>query len=79
LPDTLTTLLCTNNEITLLDNLPPMLTHLYCSGNEIVSLDNLPITITRFYCDDNPLEYNFEPTLENIRHYVANDKQPVIK
>jgi len=24
------------------------------------------------YCDDNPLKYDFEPTLENIRNYNAS-------
>jgi len=26
------------------------------------------------YCNHNPLKYNFEPTLENIRNYNASKK-----
>jgi hypothetical protein len=32
-------------------------------------LDNLPKTVNLLYCDNNPLKYEFEPTLENIRNY----------
>ena len=38
-------LICQNNNITSLNNLPPTLEILYCSFNNITSLDNLPVTL----------------------------------
>ena len=47
---------------------------LYCSYNKITSLDNLPPTIIELNCSGNPLQYDFEPTLENIRkHKTTQD------
>ena len=58
---------CSGNKIATLYNLPPILTVLDCSSNKISSLDNLPLTLTKLFCSGNPLQYDFNPTLENIR------------
>ena len=63
---------CNYNKITSLDNLPPTLKVLYCWKNKITSLDNLPSKLEVLYGVDNPLKYDFEPTLENIRNYNAS-------
>ena len=60
---------CCFNKITSLDNLPTNLQKLYCSKNQLTSLDNLPPNLKELYCKYNPLIYNFEPTLDNIRNY----------
>ena len=62
-------LICSNNKLTSLDNLPPTLTYLDCCNNQITSLDNLPPTLEKLYCENNPLIYDFKPTLKNIRKY----------
>ena len=71
LPHTITKLHCSYNQITRLDNLPTILTVLDCAGNLIATLDNLPQTITELFCSGNPLQYDFEPTLENIRKHTT--------
>ena len=70
LPLTLEQLYCHNNKITHLDNLPLTIELLYCNDNQITHLDNLPTTLEYLYCYKNPLKYDFEPTLENIRNYI---------
>ena len=40
--------------------------------NNIKTLNNLPEGLIKLECYGNPLEYNFEPTLENIRNYLAS-------
>jgi Leucine-rich repeat (LRR) protein len=87
LPHNLEILYCNNNQITILDNLPPTLKELNCSCNQITSLDNLPNSqqagyedkllglppkLEVLHCNNNPLKYDFEPTLENIRNYNAS-------
>mgnify|MGYP003346258251 CR=1 FL=1 len=72
LPSTLEELNCNYNKITQLDNLPCNLKELECNYNKIKHLDNLPLSLKELGCIDNPLEYNFKPTLENIRNYNAN-------
>ena len=47
------------------------LRELYCSCNELTNLDNLPQSLEILYCLYNPLIYNFDPTLDNIRNYYA--------
>jgi Leucine-rich repeat (LRR) protein len=42
---------------------------LNCANNQITTLDNLPLTIIELYCFNNPLQYDFELTLENIRKH----------
>ncbi len=54
-------LICTNNEITSLDNLPNSLTGLDCSNNLITSLDNLSDSLMRLYCSSNKIK-----SLENL-------------
>ena len=63
---------CRNNKLTSLDNLPSTLTELSCYKNQLTFLDNLPSPLTILKCFVNPLQYNFEPTLKNIRAYNAN-------
>ena len=77
---------CNNNKLSSLDNLPSTFKVLYCNNNEITSLDNLangqlagnedkPLSLPptlKLYCNGNPLKYDFEPTLENIRNYIAS-------
>ena len=48
---------------------------LYCWANQITSLDNLPPNLQELDCDCNPLTYDFEPTLANIRNYNTARKQ----
>ena len=69
LPLGLQTLYCGGNAIARLDNLPPGLQILKCGWNKLVALDNLPPGLKKLYCTNNPLIYNFEPTLENIRNH----------
>jgi len=57
------------NAIARLDNLLPTLTEFYCYSNGIATLDNLPPTLEILLCNYNPLIYDFQPTLENIRKY----------
>ena len=40
-----------------------------CYKNRITELDNLPVTLIKLDYYRNPLKYNCEPTLENIRNY----------
>ena len=62
-------LYCSYNKLTSLDNLPSNLQKLDCESNLLTSLDNLPPNLQKLKCIDNPLIYNFEPTIENIRKY----------
>ncbi len=45
---------------------------LYCHSNQITNLDNLPHNLKTLNCFKNPLIYDFEPTLENIRNYNSS-------
>ena len=65
-------LYCYGNQLTSLDNLPPNLKYLNCNGNQLTSLDNLPPKLEVLECWNNPLKYDFEPTLENIRNYNSS-------
>ena len=69
LPPTLTYLNCAFNQIVSLDYFPPTLEKIICRKNKITSLDNFPTTLEELDCYNNPLLYDFEPTLENIRKY----------
>ena len=60
---------CSNNKITRLDNLPSTIITLYCGYNKLTSLNYLPLTLTELYCSNNRLQYDFKPTLENIRKH----------
>ena len=74
LPQSLETLDSGYNKLTNLDNLPPNLVELNCRYNKLTSLDNLPTNLQKLdYCG-NPLTYDFEPTLDNIRKYNATKK-----
>ena len=55
-----------------MDNLPPNLEKLYCYNNKIAKLNNLPNRLEELKCNKNPLQYDFEPTLANIRNYLAS-------
>ena len=72
LPNGLIELNCSNNYLTHLDNLPPNLVELVCQFNKITKLNNLPQSLKELYYVGNPLEYDFKPTLENIRSYIAS-------
>ena len=50
-------------------NLPEKLKELSCCKNNITEIDNLPYELENLFCNNNPLIYDFEPTLENIRNY----------
>jgi Leucine-rich repeat (LRR) protein len=65
-------LYCSHNKLTNLDNLPLNLEILNCSINKLTSLDNLPPNLKKLYCHNNPLIYDFDPTLENIKNYNAS-------
>jgi len=55
LPQSLTYLDCSKNQLTSLDNLPQGLTELRCSNNKLTSLDNLPQSLTKLICWNNQL------------------------
>ena len=79
-------LICFNNQITELNNLPNTLQKLYCSDNQIIELDIIPSTLRVLICPNNPflLNYDYEISVENIKRYNI-DKQneqglePVLK
>jgi hypothetical protein len=48
-------LVCSNNQLTQLPNLPPTLKVLYCINNLLTQLPTLPPTVTHLYCFDNQL------------------------
>ena len=48
---------------------------LHCLYNQLTNLDNLPPNLQRLDCSGNPLTYDFEPNLENIRNYNVSRKQ----
>ena len=58
---------CRDNKLTSLDNLP----NSQLAGYEDKPL-GLPPKLEFLNCGDNPLKYDFEPTLENIRNYNAS-------
>ena len=72
LPQSLQKLNCCGNDITQLDNLPLNLEMLYCDSNQITKLNNLPQSLNTLTCSGNPLQYDFNPTLENIRSYITS-------
>jgi Secretion system C-terminal sorting domain len=51
----LTTLNCSNNNLTALPTLPDSLTTLYCSSNHLTSLPSLPLGLIYLYCDLNSI------------------------
>ena len=58
LPDELTILDCSRNQITKLpDKLPDRLTELYCHTNQLNKLPQLPDRLTTLDCDNNQLQY----------------------
>jgi len=56
LPDTLTSVVFTNNKLTTLPSLPSRLTHLFCGANKLTSLPDLPQPLKEIYCSENNLE-----------------------
>ena len=79
LPQGLKELNCHSNNITQLDNLPVGLKILDCSYNKISQLNNLPASLEKLYCYINPLIYDFEPTLKNIKKYIASNTKISIR
>jgi len=55
LPNTLTSLYCSDNELTALPPLPPTLKTLFCNCNNLTSLPTLPDTLTTMICYNNQL------------------------
>lgn len=55
LPICVKTLICRNNKLKSLNNLPPELKYLDCSFNEITELLNLPLTLEILICDSNEM------------------------
>ena len=49
------------------------LIELNCSNNKITSLDNLPPGLQKLDCINNPLQYDFAPTIENIKNNKNNN------
>ncbi len=47
----------------------PNLKKLDCHWNKLTRLDNLPSGLQVLHCSFNPFDYDFEPTLENIRKH----------
>ena len=67
-------LICYQNQLTSINNLPHNLQELYCSCNKLTSLDNLPLNLQKLNCGNNPLIYDFKPTLKKIKNYNATRK-----
>ena len=61
---------CSANEITQLDNLPRSIKKLYCNFNRIKTLNNMPLSVEVLRCGANPLEYEFECSLNNIKKHI---------
>ncbi len=76
LPEKLEELCCQNNKIKSLDNLPDTLERLLCENNQITHFNNLPKNLIELHCLNNPLEYDFDPTIENINYY--NNEEPYV-
>ena len=55
LPDSLTELWCSRNQLTSLPDLPASLTVLHCYNNHLTSLPDLPDSLTKLWCSDNQL------------------------
>ena len=55
LPDLLTELDCSNNQLTSLSELPNSLTKLWCDKNKLTTLPKLPDSLTAFGCSNNQL------------------------
>ena len=71
LPPNLIELNCADNQISQLDNLPQSLKKLNCTNNQITQLNNLPQSLELLNCNNNPFIYDFEPSIKNIRKYIA--------
>ena len=50
-----TRLICYNNQLTTLPELPASLTELICSGNQLTTLPELPTSLTELICHSNQL------------------------
>lgn len=59
----LTKLICSGNNLTLLDNLSDTIIVLDCSNNQLKLLDNLPDSIIEVRCSNNIFTYPFGATL----------------
>lgn len=72
LPLQLKVLRCNNCGIRTLNNLPDSIIQLYCHDNEINKFDKLPSNLKILCCVNNPLEYNFQPTIRNIKQFLSS-------
>ena len=77
LPPNLENFYCGDNKIIQLDNLPHSLVYLFCFDNQITQLNNLPPTLEKLDCKKNPLQYEFYPSLQNIRKHIASLSNPI--
>ena len=59
-------IICSNNHITSLDDLPSGLKVLYCTDNQITSLNNLPASLEVLSCS-----YNKLTLLDNLPHSLV--------
>jgi hypothetical protein len=71
LPQKLKKLDCNNCWIKNLNNLPDSIEELYCHNNHITSFAKLPANLRRLSCVSNPLEYDFIPTIRNIKIFIS--------
>ncbi len=55
LPNSLQSLDCAQNALTVLPALPPFLWDLYCNDNQLATLPPLPVTLQELRCENNPL------------------------
>ena len=74
LPDSLSELYCSENQLTSLPNLPNSLQEIYCSRNQLASLPKLPNSLERLSCGYNQL--TSLPDLPNslIKLYCHNNQ-----
>jgi protease II len=52
-----------------LDKLPSTMLQLWCENNQLTGLPKLPFQLYSLHTYNNLFEYDFEPTLRNIREY----------
>ena len=74
LPQTLTDLYCSDNQLTVLPELPQTLTELFCLHNELTVLPELPQTLTLLGCDNNELRVLPELPQSFTKLYCCNNQ-----
>ena len=61
-------MLCINNSLSKLSNLPNKLILLYCDNNQLTELNNLPNTLTTLICNNDKL------TKSNEQYFISNEE-----